>query len=84
MGKAHIAEWLTIVSMLIGAVVYAEQNYAKDKDIQSQFTALRVEQYQTKIDLLHNIEVHKGLSLEQQWELKYFQDKRDNVLKKSK
>lgn len=77
----QLAEYLTILAALAGAVVYAENEYAKDSTIQNQFQQLQVDRWQERIDILSNKKEHAGLTTEQRWELRYYTDKRNNFLK---
>lgn len=75
-----LAEYLTILAMITATVVYAENQYAKTADIQTQIQTMQVQRWQERIDILSNLKEHQGLTPEQRWELKYFSDKKQNLL----
>jgi len=81
MNWSAISGIILILSYGIGIAVYAENEYSKKSELTNQFRSFQVEQYQIKIDVLNNVKAHGKLSPAQTWELQYFTDKKNNLLK---
>ena len=72
---------LPLMLALIGGAVYAENEYAKEADINQSLQVIQIERYQDKINFLGYKEIQNTITPDQKWELQYFKDKRDNLLK---
>jgi len=76
-----ILQMLPLLVALAGTIVYAENQYAKETDINASFKTIQIERYQDKINFLGYKETQGTMSPEEKWEHQYFKDKRDNLLK---
>ena len=72
---------LPLIVVLISATVYAENKYAKQDNIDQSIQAIQIERYQDKINYLRFKEKQGNITPDQRWELDYYKDKRENLLK---
>jgi len=74
-----IAEYVGVIAIVVGGVVYAENEYAKQDSVQKAMTDNRQSHYQDKINYLNYLKSQGELTPAQKWELDYFTDKRNNL-----
>lgn len=81
--KIQISLAVSILTLIVSYIAYAEWSYQKKDDSTDQFRQAEINRYQTEIDLINLKSEIPGqvLTPMDKYQLKYFKDKRDNLQK---